>query len=160
MRAGPQISFQLHRLPVQPERGQGQTHPRSVARPPQATAKNQELLAGLICLVRQLMSLIGLLTATEKQVHLSRLHMKPILWHLKSSRRVLESLEKVIPIPRPYHPHLKWWLEESNALQDQPLHPLKYALQIFTDTSKEGWGARLNECTARGTLRNQKLSYT
>ena len=29
------------------------------------------------------MSLIGLLTATEKQVHLGRLHMKPIQWHLK-----------------------------------------------------------------------------
>ena len=30
------------------------------------------------------------------------------------------------------------------------LHPLKHALQIFTDASKEGWGAHLNERTARG----------
>ena len=30
------------------------------------------------CPVRQLMSLTGLLTATEKQVHLGRLHMRPI----------------------------------------------------------------------------------
>ena len=29
--------------------------------------------------------------------------------------------------------------------------PNKHALQIFTDASKEGWGAHLNECTARGT---------
>ena len=29
------------------------------------------------------MSLIGLLTATEKQVHLSRLYMRPIQWHLE-----------------------------------------------------------------------------
>ena len=36
-------------------------------------------------------------------------------------------------------------------LSGQPLHPLKHALQIFTDTSKEGWGAHLNERTARGT---------
>ena len=49
------------------------------------------------------------------------------------------------------HPHLRWWLEESNVLPGQPLHPLKYALQIFTDTSKEGWGAHLDEHTARGT---------
>ena len=27
----------------------------------------------------------------------------------------------------------------------QPLHSLKHALQIFTDESKEGWGAHLNE---------------
>ena len=35
-------------------------------------------------------------------------------------------------------------------LQGQPLHPLKHAQQIFTDISKEGWGAHLNEHTARG----------
>ena len=29
--------------------------------------------------------------------------------------------------------------------------PLRHALQIFTDASKEGWGAHLNERTARGT---------
>ena len=37
-----------------------------------------ELLTLSDCPVRQFMSLIGLLTATEKQVHLGRLHMRPI----------------------------------------------------------------------------------
>ena len=37
-----------------------------------------DMLAKLTCPVRQFMSLIGLLTATEKQVHLGRLHMCPI----------------------------------------------------------------------------------
>ena len=97
------------------------------------------------------MSLIGLLTATEKQVHLGRLQMRPIQWHLKNNWRVPESLEKVIPIPRSLHSHLQWWLEESNVFQGQPLHPVKHALQIFTDASKEGWGAHLNKHTARGS---------
>ena len=61
--------------------------------------------------------------------------------------RVPESLEKVIPIPRFLHPHLQWWLKEDNVLIGQPLHPIKHALQIFTDASKEGWGAHLNEHT-------------
>ena len=47
--------------------------------------------------------------------------------------------------------HLEWWLDESNVLQGQPLHPLKHALHIFTDASKEGWGAHLGEHTARGS---------
>ena len=113
--------------------------------------KIQTLLLLPACPVRQFMSLIGLLTATEKQVHLGRLHTRPIQWHLKNNWRVLESLEKVIPLPRSLHPHLQWWLEESNVLQGQPLHPIKHALQIFTDASKEGWGAHLNEFTARGS---------
>ena len=102
------------------------------------------------CPVRQFMSLIGLLTATEKQVHLGLLHMRPMQWHLKNNWRVPESLEKVIHIPRSLHPHLQWWLEEDNVLTGQPLHPIKHALQIFTDASKEG-GAHLKEHTARGT---------
>ena len=109
------------------------------------------ILSGPVCPVQQLMSLMRLLTATEKQVHLGRLHMRPIQWHFKNNWRVPESLEKVIPVPRSLHPHLQWWLEESNVLPGQPLHPLKHALQIFTDTPKEGWGAHINERTARET---------
>ena len=110
-----------------------------------------EILSLPTCPVRQFMSLIGLLTATEKQVHLGRLHMRPIQWLLKNHWRIPESVEKVIPIPRSLHPHLQWWLQENNVLTGQPLHPITHVLQIFTDASKEGWGAHLNEHTARGT---------
>ena len=103
------------------------------------------------CSVRQFMSLIGLLTATEKQVWAGRLHMRPIQWHLKRHWHVPESLEKIIPIPLSLHRHLDWWLREENVLRGQPLHPLQHALQIFTDASNEGWGAHLGDSTARGT---------
>ena len=74
--------------------------------------------------------------------------MRPI--QCQNNWGVPESLEKVIPVPNSLHPHLRWWLEESKVLLGQPLHPL-HALQIFTDASKEGWGAHLDEHTARGT---------
>ena len=99
------------------------------------------------------MSLIGLLIGTEKQVHLGRLHMRPIQWYLKSNWRIPESLENVIPLSRSLHPHLQWWFKADNVLTGQPLHPIQHALQIFTDASKEGWGAHLNECIAKGTCR-------
>ena len=59
--------------------------------------------------------------------------------------------KKVILIPRSLHTHLKLWLQETNVLQDQPLHPLSHALQIFTDASREGWGAHLGDLIASGT---------
>ena len=102
------------------------------------------------CSVRQFMSLIGLLTATEKQVWAGRLHMRPVQWHLKRHWHVPESLEKIIPVPLSLHPHLNWWLDETSVLKGQPLHPLQHALQIFTDASNEGWGAHLGESIARG----------
>ena len=109
------------------------------------------LLQNRSCRVRTFMSLIGLLTATEKQVTLGRLHMRPIQWHLKKHWRVPESLEKDIPIPRSLHQYLQWWTQEENVLKGQPLHPLRHAVQIFTDASKEGWGAHLGDFTASGT---------
>ena len=69
-------------------------------------------------------------------------HM-PYIWHLLT--------RKGDPNSRSLHPHLQWWLKEDNVLTGQPLHPIKHALQIFTDASKEGWGAHLNEHTARGS---------
>ena len=115
------------------------------------TDKIRSMMSDPVYPVQKFMSLIGLLTATEKQVHLGRLHMRPIQWHLKNNWRVPEPLEKVIPVPKSLHLHLRWWLEESNVLLGQPLHPLKHALQIFTDASNEGWGAHLDDHTARGT---------
>ena len=116
------------------------------------TDPEPSILTNPTCRVRSFMSLIGLLTATEKQVPLGRLHMRPIQWHLKRHWRVPESLEKEIPVPRPLHPHLLWWTKETNVLLGQPLHPLRYAIQIFTDASKEGWDAHLGDFTASGTL--------
>ena len=102
------------------------------------------------CMVRQFMSLIGHLTATEKQVWLGRLHMRPIQSHLKKHWHVPEVLDKVIPVPPSLHLHLDWWLDEKNVLRGQPLHTLRHALQVFTDASNEGWGAHLGETIAKG----------
>ena len=70
---------------------------------------------------------------------------------LGKPRHVCLSLEKEIPVPRSLHPHLLWWTKETNVLIAQPLHPLSHAIQIFTDASKEVWGAHLGDFTARGT---------
>ena len=70
------------------------------------TDKVLSILSGPVCPIRHFMFLIGLLTATEKQVHLGRLQMRPIQGHLKNNWRVPESPEKVIPIiPRSLHTH-------------------------------------------------------
>ena len=118
--------------------------------------KINQLLNQQVCSVRQFMSLIGLLTATEKQVVAGRLHMRPIQWHLKRHWHVPESLEKILPLPQSLHPHLRWWLNPGNVLKSQPLHPLQHALQLFTDASDEGWGAHLGDFTARGFWSTQE----
>ena len=82
-------------------------------------------MTSLVCPVPKLMSLIGLLTAIEKQSSL-----RPVTHetHTVTSQKQLEGARDI---------RMKWWLEEDNVLTGQPLHPLKHALQFFTDASKE-----------------------
>ena len=44
--------------------------------------------------------------------------------------------------------------------QGQPLHPLKHYLQLFTDISKEGWGAHLINHTASRKQATYKVPGT
>ena len=77
IKTGPQASVRLGRLPIRPERGQGQTHPRPVA-----NTDNQirELLTGPTCPVLQFMSLIGLLTAKKKSSQVAPPPFKKLKW--------------------------------------------------------------------------------
>ena len=81
--------------------------------------------------------------------------MKPIQWHLKNNWRAPESLEKIIPIPRALHPHLRWWLDEDYVLTGQPLHPIKYALQIRRTKRRVGCSLRRAHCQ-RGLVTARK----
>ena len=140
IRTGAKTGFQLCRLPVRSQVRSGPTHTGPVAKP---TRK--------VTVTACATGLSGPAVYVPDRIANRHRETRPIQWHLKNNWRVPELLEKVIPIPRTLHPHLHWWLDESNVLQGQPLHPIKHALQIFTDASKEGWGAHLNEHTARGS---------
>ena len=66
--------------------------------------------------------------------------------HTVASQKQLEGTI----VSRKSDPYSQITAPPDNVLQGQPLHPIKHALKIFTDTSKEGCGAHLNEHTARG----------
>ena len=85
------------------------------------------------------MSLIGLLTATEKPVCSLHLHMRPIQWHLNRHWHVPEVLEKVILILQTLHPPLAWWLDETNVLKGQLLLPFQHALHLGDSTARGVW---------------------
>ena len=55
------------------------------------------------------------------------------------------------PNPQVLAPPFTMMAERRKVLTVQPLHPIKHALQIITDASIEGWGARLDEHFARVT---------
>ena len=46
---------------------------------------------------------------------------------------------------------LRWFLNEHRINQGIPLHPSPPTQEMHTDASKEGWGAQIRNCSARGT---------
>ena len=95
------------------------------------------------------MSLISLLTATEKQDPSGLLHMRPIQWHLKANWYVPDSSRNQISIPNSLHKHPGWWLQGENALVDHHLH-IFHTQKSYA--SNVGWGVHLGDFTASGLL--------
>ena len=99
---------------------------------------------------RTLMSIIGLLAATEKTVKLGRIHMRPFQWHLKAHWKFPMPLNSPVPWDQKMIRHGEWWLDPKNVLQGEFLHPKEHEVLIFTDASNAGWGAHLDQQSTRG----------
>ena len=148
IRTGIQTGLRLCRLPVRPQVRPGLTDSGPVAKP-SGQDTNTFVATGL----------------SGPAVHVpdrpSNSHRKASSprpttheTHTVASQKQLEGpriSREDYPSTKVPAPSLTMVAKEDNVLQGQPLHPVKHALQIFTDAPKEGWGAHLNEFTARGS---------
>ena len=116
--------------------------------------KLQDLILRLeskhVLTARCLMSLIGLLASMEKMVPKGGLHMRPFQCHLKEHWRYPQSLDNLFPWTETISAHLDWWQNPSNVMRGADLHPKNHSIQLFTDTSNEGWGAHLDQSSTKG----------
>ena len=94
--------------------------------------------------------LMSLIRSTEKMVPEGRLHMRPFQFHLKEHWRYPQSLDNLLPWTESIAAHLDWWQNPSNVMKGADLHPKDHSIQLFTDASNEGWGARLNQNSTKG----------
>ena len=99
---------------------------------------------------RCLMSLIGLLAATEKMVPEGRLHMRPFQFHLKEHWKFPQPLDSLLPWTKAISAHLDWWQNPANVMKGSDLHPKDHSIQLFTDASNEGWGAHFEQSSTQG----------
>ena len=135
VRTGSQTGFQLRRLPVRPEGGQGQTNNRTLADPNRQDQINtvRSGLPGPTIHVPH--------RSTHSNRKASPLRATSHETHIVALEKQLEGPRitgKGDPGPQVPPPPPKVVAGGKNVLLGQPLHPLKHALQIFTDASKEG----------------------
>ena len=70
--------------------------------------------------------------------------------HLKEYWRYPQLLVSLLPWTETISSHLEWWQNPSNVMKGLDLHPKHHSIQLFTDTSNEGWGAHLEQKSTKG----------
>ena len=57
---------------------------------------------------------------------------------------------KPSPIPKSFHPHLPWWLNEENILWGSPLHSLSCRSDLYRCIKQKRLGTHLGYYTSKG----------
>ena len=76
--------------------------------------------------------------------------MRPFQFHLKEHWRYPQSLDSLLPWAETILAHLDWWQNPSNVMRGADLYPKDHSIQLFTDTSNEGWGTHLDQSSTKG----------
>ena len=91
---------------------------------------------------RSWQSLLGHLSSLEKLVPGARLRMRPLQFFLnKTWNRI--SQQTWIPIPQDLKSELIWWAEQGRIEQGLSLQKKNPSHKLFSDASREGWGATI-----------------
>ena len=90
---------------------------------------------------RTWLSLMGLLSVTEKLVPLGRLHVREIQFCLASQWNQADNdLHARVYLSESARLALQWWSSQHNLGRGSPTHPLKPHHMVYSDASIEGWG--------------------
>ena len=148
IRTGSTTGLQLRRSPVRPESGQGQTNRGTLAdldRQDQINTVGSGMPGPEIYVPHRATHSnrkTSPLRATTHETHTVALEKQ------LEGPRITGKGDTGSQVPPPPS---KVVAGGKQCATRSTIHPLKHALQIFTDASSEGWGAHLDDHTARGT---------
>ena len=94
--------------------------------------------------------LIGHMVSLEKLIPGARIRLRSLQFHLKESWNPEMDYGTLLSIPQSLLRDLEWWQEPDHRLQGQPIHEMDPDFLLFTDASKDGWGAHLDDLRASG----------
>jgi hypothetical protein len=104
-----------------------------------------------VCRAQQWQSMIGVLSATEKLVHLGMLHLRPIqVAMLQNWSPFRGNPDELLPIQTEVILALRWWTVKQNVMTGVPLSTGQPQHHVFTDASLQGWGGHWNQNTVQG----------
>ena len=88
------------------------------------------------------LSLLGLMSSSEKLIPMGRLHMRQLQLDLRSQWHQASDAEDHLVTLSPLSvKDLEWWLDPLNLTRGSPFREPPPSIHLFKDASKEGWGA-------------------
>ena len=99
--------------------------------------------------VKSWQSLLGHMSSLEKFIPGARLRMRPLQFQLKQQWDG-SSQSTIIQIPQSLGQDLRWWNNKDRLSKGISLAPKNPQLQLFSDASREGWGAVVGELHLSG----------
>lgn len=112
-----------------------------------------------VCSIREFSQLIGVLVAACPAVKYGWLFTKTLERQKFLALQKYESFDAKIKPSDIILPDLKWW-EQNISLTSNALRPDEnFALEIYTDASRTGWGAFCNGKRANGGWKDDELSF-
>ena len=148
VRTGTKTDLRFCRLPVRPQSQSGPTHTGPLAEPTGQNFRNT-VTTGLS---GPAVHVLNRFTNSHREASSPRPTTHET--HTVASQKQLEGTRvtrKGDPNSQVPAPPLTMVATGKQRSHRPTITPNKHALQIFTDASKEGWGAHLNERTARGS---------
>ena len=102
-------------------------------------------------------SLLGHMSSLEKLVPGARIRMRSLQFHLNREwDRVSQSA--LISIPPSLFPDLSWWNNKERLSRGISLRPKTPHLQLFSDASRKGWGAVIEDLHLSGKWSQEQQS--
>ena len=115
--------------------------------PPDRWAKLQAKLQVFLHLdsasAHQWSSLLGTITSCQDLTLLGRLKARDLQIHLNRHWKDRNDSKVIIPVTLAIKTSLVWWTKEANVMRGAPLRPPPPTIEIWSDSSRSGYGGHL-----------------
>lgn len=109
--------------------------------------------------VRELLRLIGMMSATALVVLPALLHYRELQEQNIRQLKVAQSFEAMVPLKRISVAEMQWWITMLRKWNGQLIFPLLSDIVIETDASLLCWGAAMNGIST-GAFGHNKKEFT
>ena len=123
--------------------------------------KVQKLLPLRVTTAYYFLSMLGVMNSAADAIPLGRLHLRPLQMYLTTHWTMkVQPLSTLIPLYHDQIGHpLQWWLNREYTRSGVKLDTPEPQCLLYSDASKSGWGAHVDDLQAKGTWNHKQSNF-